>query len=107
VNKKLFLILKKQKKNFDWKSKHKSNVFTDKKNNNNKNTQVYYMLDLQSYHIQKLDERRTSFKQVHLFDLQGFASSKKIQKSVCQDRGVGLRKTLLEHMKNKKKRYYN
>jgi len=91
----------KETDNFNWKSKHKMPVFTSKTEKNPKIMDCYFMLDMQSYHIQKLDERRTSFKQVHLFDLEGWASSQYLQKVVAKDRGTTLRKTLLAHMKKK------
>jgi len=59
------------------------------------------MLDMQSYHIQKLDDRRTSFKQIHLFDLSGWGSSITLQRLVCKSRGEKIRKTLFDHLNSK------
>jgi len=58
---------------------------------------------MQSYHIEKLDENRTLFTQVHVFDLGGLGSNQTLQKMVVKDRGLQLRTNLIKHMNTKPK----
>jgi hypothetical protein len=52
---------------FDFTKKHKHPVFLTKTDTKEPVKDLFFMVDLQSYHIQKLDDKRTSFKQIHGF----------------------------------------
>jgi len=86
---------------FDWKDKRKlmhcpswgaTPVASD----------CYFMFDFQSYQLQKLDEKRTSFKQIHIFDLSGWTSSSvTLKKKVALERGLNLKKALSAYLESK------
>jgi hypothetical protein len=55
----------KKPEEFDFTKKHKHPVYLKKTDTKETVKDLYFMVDLQSYHIQKLDDNRTSFKQIH------------------------------------------
>jgi len=56
--------------------------------------------------LKKLDENRTLFTQVHVFDLGGLGSNQTLQKMVVKDRGLQLRTNLIKHMNTKPKDFF-
>jgi hypothetical protein len=85
----------------DWTKKKPFDVYAAKTGGTTKKP-CHFMADLQSYHIQALGDGKTSFKQIHVFDLFGWGSSRTLQKLAASDRGIGLRSMLLKHMEGKK-----
>jgi hypothetical protein len=65
-----------------------------------KDKKVYRMYDFQSTHIQKLDEGRTTFTQIHLYALGGWITSKSLMKTIAKSRGLALLKDLVSNIKN-------
>jgi hypothetical protein len=65
-----------------------------------KDKKVYRMYDFQSTHIQKLDEGRTTFTQIHLYALGGWITSKSLMKTIAKSRGQALLKDLVSNIKN-------
>jgi hypothetical protein len=59
------------------------------------------MFDFAIYQVTKLDEKRSIFRQIHVFDIMGWGSNQSLQKSVVKNRGMNMRKELIKHMENK------
>lgn len=52
-----------------------------------------------AYIFNRLDDQRTLFQQIHLFNPMGWASSRKLQKLILMKRGIELQQTLLDTLK--------
>eukprot|EP01080_Neovahlkampfia_damariscottae_P007956 gene7956-12423_t len=60
---------------------------------------TYKMYDFQSTHIQKLDDQRTTFTQIHLYALGGWITNKSFMKKIAKSRGQSLLKDLVANIK--------
>ena len=63
------------------------------------NAKTYKMYDFQSTHIQKLDDQRTTFTQIHLYALGGWITNKSLMKTIAKSRGQSLLKDLVANIK--------
>lgn len=66
---------------------------------------AYAIADFKAFIIKKIDEHRTHYIEINAADVGGWASSHKLQKFVCTDRGDRLRENCIKHLKKKPKSY--